>query len=950
MSHRFILLLIAYVTIIQSGLGSWTYTSGNADTTPSGFTYQATVTETSANTFTGTATLTAFSGSSASIPSTVPIRITVNTTNNQGQPIQYNETVNCAVQGFSEFILNSDDVSFLGTVNITGNFNLNGNDLTVSGSVIHQGGVLNIGGGRLEIGGDYIQGRDLDNNGSYETYCYGYLTMNDPADYMFVGGDAQFWTYGYGAGISSLGAGTIEVKGDFLAKQDGSNYFWWYARSFPAAGTRVLLSGAGAQNVAFENPGAGQFGALEISNTNPAGVTFATDIVCSSLAAPGATLRVGPAGGIQGAIASDVTFAGDTKINGGMSLQGHTVTVSGNLIHQSGALQIGGGRLEIGGDYLQQLDTNGDGTYESACSGYLSMGDSAGYMLVAGSARFRSASGSLNAGTLEVRGDFTQKTNPGSNAACAAAGTHRTLLSGSDIQTVSFDTPTNSFFNILEVTNATPLVFESVVKASQVRSPARLVIQSPTDSGICGTLECDISFTGTSFAMLSPMDLAGHAVAVNCSVKQHNLNINGGEFSVTGTGEWHMFGSLSIGPNGRIAVPGNFIHENGEVYVGGGRLEIGGDYIQGRDLDNNGSYETYCYGYLTMNDPADYMFVGGDAQFWTYGYGAGISSLGAGTIEVKGDFLAKQDGSNYFWWYARSFPAAGTRVLLSGAGAQNVAFENPGAGQFGALEISNTSSITLTTSVQLSKLISAFATIHASLPTNMLVLSGSPTEFAISGNTMLSCGVTGSYGLTKTGTGSLVLNAANTFTGATTVSAGTLVLKSPGSADAGAVAVSGGTLNLDFAGADIVSSLTLNGTAQPNGLYDSTNTNGLITGTGKIQVGPFANFSAWAAANTPGQTAAQDYDHDGVPNGVEYFIGANGSGFTPNPALINGTVTWHKSVAFAGTYQVQTSPDLGNWTDVTSDPAQVTISPLSVIWTRPAVPGNRFVRLLVMPN
>ena len=161
----------------------------------------------------------------------------------------------------------------------------------------------------------------------------------------------------------------------------------------------------------------------------------------------------------------------------------------------------------------------------------------------------------------------------------------------------------------------------------------------------------------------------------------------------------------------------------------------------------------------------------------------------------------------------------------------------------------------------------------------------------------------------------------------------------------------GGNMQLNYIGTDVIAALYINETPQANGLYDFTNANGLITGTGRIQVGPFASFSAWADANAPGQSMDQDHNHDGVPNGIEYFMGKTGSDFTANPGISpDGTVTWPKSPAFSGSYAVQTSADLVEWTDVTEDATQVTKNADSVVWTRPTGPDKCFVRLLVTPN
>ncbi|NWH06983.1 hypothetical protein, partial [Desulfobacter latus] len=80
----------------------------------------------------------------------------------------------------------------------------------------------------------------------------------------------------------------------------------------------------------------------------------------------------------------------------------------------------------------------------------------------------------LTSGTLELKGDFTQKSTysswprtPYENENFRASGTHRVLLSGTDKQTVSFSTPScnRSHFNILEITNTSS---DGVTLASRV--------------------------------------------------------------------------------------------------------------------------------------------------------------------------------------------------------------------------------------------------------------------------------------------------------------------------------------------------------------------------------------------------------------------------------------------------------------------------------------------------
>jgi hypothetical protein len=112
---------------------------------------------------------------------------------------------------------------------------------------------------------------------------------------------------------------------------------------------------------------------------------------------------------------------------------------------------------------------------------------------------------------------------------------------------------------------------------------------------------------------------------------------------------------------------------------------------------------------------------------------------------------------------------------------------------------------------------------------------------------------------------------------------------------------------------------------------------------------PAGSFTAWAATNAPGQTPEQDYDNDGVENGVEYFMGQTGSSFTALPGLdASNKVTWTMDPAYQGTYEVQTSSDLVNWMNVAPKPVP---SGGTLSYTLPTgVPGGKsFVRLLVTP-
>ena len=121
---------------------------------------------------------------------------------------------------------------------------------------------------------------------------------------------------------------------------------------------------------------------------------------------------------------------------------------------------------------------------------------------------------------------------------------------------------------------------------------------------------------------------------------------------------------------------------------------------------------------------------------------------------------------------------------------------------------------------------------------------------------------------------------------------------------------------------------------------------------------PVPTYASWATANAGGQTSNLDWDNDGVPNGVEFFMNA-AAGFTANPGP-DGTnkVTWPNggnipTTEYGTKFVVQTSSDLVTWDDVTDGDMDQngtnTASSLSYTLDPANNPGKQFVRLKVTP-
>jgi autotransporter-associated beta strand protein len=231
----------------------------------------------------------------------------------------------------------------------------------------------------------------------------------------------------------------------------------------------------------------------------------------------------------------------------------------------------------------------------------------------------------------------------------------------------------------------------------------------------------------------------------------------------------------------------------------------------------------------------------------------------------------------------------------------------------------------------------------------------------------------------------MILTAANTYRGTTTVSQGTLAFvggsqTAPVTVEAGAsIGFTVGSPTSSTGTFDLTTgTVKITGTPTEASHVLITSSAGIIgtptldapvpgyellvdgTSLKLVQAGA-GGYASWAALNGAGANLDDDHDNDGVANGIEYFIGGpngNTTGFTALPRVVKAdgllTVTWPKGAGYSGVYgtdfAVETSTTLsGPWT-VETLPGNVIESPASVIYTFPGGPAytdKRFARLRV---
>jgi autotransporter-associated beta strand protein len=326
------------------------------------------------------------------------------------------------------------------------------------------------------------------------------------------------------------------------------------------------------------------------------------------------------------------------------------------------------------------------------------------------------------------------------------------------------------------------------------------------------------------------------------------------------------------------------------------------------------------------------------------------------------------------------------------------------------------------------------------------VIGGATGTGQVEGNISDGTLTGGTIALRKIENGTWTLTGANTFTGATTLNAGTLRINAPGSLHASStVTVNAATLGGDgsIGGSVIVNASgriapgSTTGSASTLAIGGGLNVTAMTTGTGKLvfELGaPTASdkvtvggtftfgtgtlgmddfaftdlsgltagtyklitsggisgtldsakltgtlggfnatlslngndleltlvhpFTTWQSLNGTSGSIIADHDNDGVPDGIEYFLGgtSNTTGQTVLPGITNtsGTlrITWTKAATYLGVhgtdFVIETSNTLtGSWTIETVG-VNLTITGNNVTYTFPASGDRRFVRLKVM--
>lgn len=641
----------------------------------------------------------------------------------------------------------------------------------------------------------------------------------------------------------SLGVG-VTNDGTFIFDISGSTL---YSRHITGTG---LLTVIGDGTVTLDAANSFGSGVVVSNGTLIAGVTGALGTATPVTVDAGATLRLGAAasiGALSGAGTVDLagytltaglgnvastfsgTLSGGTLSkagNGALALQGASVAVS--------ALSITAGSVSISGGTTFATGT----VVDVGASGVLNLGQSTDIGTLTG------------AGAVATGGYVLKLTGPGGTFSGAITGTGSVLVAGSGTATFS---GTNTYTGDTTVTAGTLLLSggSAVSDSSAVSLSSGSTLQLGADETIA-------SLSGAGTVVLS-----GNILTVGASGASTTFSggISGGGLAKSGGGTLTLTGTADFSAGGLL--------------ISGGTVQIGQGATSGTlegDIVNNGVLAITAPGAMTANTTVSGIISGSGSL--TTGLGgsgtvvltgentftggtsvlSGVLSIGNGGAggSIVGDVAISTDAALAFYTTAsRSIDG-----VLSGGGSLEVV-----AGDF---------TLTAVNSYAGGTMISAGATLHVTQDANLGAVSGgvswltggtfaadasfaSARSFTLgtdaanvvqvaSGATLTLSGNLAEGGqstFTKAGSGTLILSGANSYSGGTQITGGTLSVSGDGNlgAASGGLAIDGATLaaTASFTSARAVS-LGASGGAISAAAGQTLTLSGAMSGTGALSL------------------------------------------------------------------------------------------------------------------
>ena len=686
---------------------------------------------------------------------------------------------------------------------------------------------------------------------TFTTSANGSYTLNGSALEIATGGilNSSAYAQAVGLNLTMNGSSTINADSADLTISGSVDNNGSTLTATANSSRTISLSGPISDSGSLIKNGAGT---LILTGNNT--YTGATTISLGTLQIGDSSATTLGSGNYSGTVANSGTLVFSSTANQTLSglLSGTGALVkssSGTLVltatnSYSGDVTINAGTLEIGGSGVLE---NGNLASGIVNNGTFFINTSANQTL----AGVLSGTGALtksNSGTLmlSVNNTYTGATTiqagtislatlgNGSAAGSFGASTNATqnlILAGGTILYTGVNATSNRGFTLADGTSSTINVSTSGVSLTLSGNSAATT-GSLVKAG-AGTLVLggNHSYTGSTTISAGALHIGGGARLGGGNYDGNISNQGTLQVNVDPSDTLILSGSISgsgnlikIG-NGILALAGNSSFSGGTA-LNGGTLQIGHDNALGAGVITMVSNPTF-----TSTDATDRVLANAFSGFSTPIFGAASGQTGnltftnTGSLAISGTRVVTVLNTTSI---ATSF--TGTALMTkNGTGTLVLYGNNTYTGgttiNAGTLQIGNggtTGSLSATGSIS-----------------NNATLVFNRSDSLTQGTDFSASGISGTGAVIKNGTGSLTFNVSNTYSGATTINSGTLVLghASDTLADSAILNISGGTLAMG-SNSDTVGAVTLS--------------SGGITGSGTLTGTSYTVQSGTIGANLAG--------------------------------------------------------------------------------------------------
>jgi len=616
------------------------------------------------------------------------------------------------------------------------------------------------------------------------------------------------------------GAGTLFTiapgTGGVLTTPTGGGNLYLTTGSNAIAVSSIVTDNSGAVTLVKSGTG----GTLTMSNNN----TFTGGIVLNS-----GTLLLSATQSFTGGVTINSGNLGDNSTNltpGG--LNGNAIAVNGNaFIGSQNTVTAYTGNVTINnGAMLTLANNNGSSTWSGQFTG--TGGIVVGQLgLGSNTINLTNTSNSFTGGidyTNSINGTAAVSVNSFSDSLSAGAGNIRFGLSGGSIH--RFELGSGAI---------TGLTLNN--RHFDIAGTANTAIQINNQSGQTFTINSDLLASGSGIRTLS---LGGAGLGLsNFAGKISNGNLAALGLTKADSGSWVISGVNTYSGNTTISA--------GTLTIGGSGVLGGGSYT------GNISIASTSLGNLTYNSSANQTFSGvisgagalNKSNSGTLILDNASNSLSGVTTVTGGTLLATQAA-------ALSGYNVASKIVFNGG---TVAARVGGAGW---------------TTTQVDTLLTGATKTSGSLGID--TTNGSLTQWTAFTTTNLGS----SLGLAKLGSNTLILDQTNTYTGATTVSTGTLVVNGSISTSSLTTVATGATIG----GSGTIGALTVSS----GGFINPGNSPGILSVSGAYtQAGLFT-------AEINGLTAGTEHDQINVTGSVDISGGSLAASFSAGTYAANDLI------------------------------------------------------------